>query len=133
MIIKRIGLSWVGVNDVQLAKTFFTQVLGLKVFNEQLEFGWVELCGEQKGQILGIGLANNPDEMKAGVNAIVTFIVDNYDMAKKELLDKGVLCFGEISGMPQVPRMIYFKDPDGNTYQLVEETIGITDAINENL
>jgi hypothetical protein len=35
--------------------------------------------------------------------------------------------FGEIAGIPGVPRMICFKDPDGNMFQLVEETPGHTD------
>ena len=65
--------------------------------------------------------------MKAGINAVVTFVTDNYDKTKKDLEGKGIKFFGEVAGFPDVPRMICFKDPDGNTFQLVEETPGHTD------
>lgn len=59
--------------------------------------------------------------MPAGINAVVTFVVDDYDTTKKALAEKGIIFFAEISGIPEVPRMICFKDSDGNTFQLVEE------------
>ncbi len=129
MAIKRIGLSWIGTTDIKKSKNFFTNILGLNVFEEQPEYGWLEVQGLQKGQTLGIGLASPESGMPAGVNAVVTFVVDNYDNMKQDLMEKGVTFFGELAGIPAVPRMICFKDPDGNTFQIVEETVGHTDKI----
>ena len=129
MTIKRIGLSWVGVADATRSKSFFVDTLGLSIFEEHAEFGWMEVQGEQGGQVVGIGLAGKGDDMKPGVNAVVTMITDTYDQTKIELNKKGINFFGEIAGIPEVPRMICFKDPDGNTFQLVEETAGQTDKI----
>jgi predicted enzyme related to lactoylglutathione lyase len=127
MAIKRIGLSWIGVNDTNKSKDFFVNTLGLNIFEEQAEFGWLELQAADKNQILGVGRANSNDGMPAGVNAVVTFVSDNYDQTKQELTKKGVTFFGEIANIPGVPRMVCFKDPDGNVFQLVEETPGHTD------
>lgn len=57
----------------------------------------------------------------------VTFVVDDYEGSKKELSAKSVALFGEVAGYPGVPRMICFKDPDGNLFQLVEEMAGETE------
>jgi predicted enzyme related to lactoylglutathione lyase len=121
MAIKKIGLSWVGTNDISKAKSFFVDMLGLKVFDEQEKYGWLELKAPQGDQILGICTANPDAGMPAGVNAVVTFVVDNYDQTKKEFAEKGLFFGEEIAGNPEVPRMICFTDLDGNLFQLVEE------------
>jgi predicted enzyme related to lactoylglutathione lyase len=126
MTIKRVSFSWVGVNDFQKAKDFFCKTLGLKISDEQAEFGWMELCGPDRSMVMGVGKAS--DQMPAGINAVIMFVVDHYDQTKKDLAKKGIQFFGEIAGIPQVPRMVCFKDPDGNIFQLVEETPGMTDA-----
>lgn len=129
MAIKRIGLSWIGVADATRSKNFFVNTLGLTIFEEHAEFGWMEVQGEQGGQSLGIGLAGKEDDLKPGVNAVVTMVTDSYDQTKVELSKKGISFFDEIAGVPGVPRMVCFKDPDGNVLQLVEETPGQTDKI----
>jgi predicted enzyme related to lactoylglutathione lyase len=126
MAIKRISLSWVGVSDFAKAKDFFVNTLGLKVFEVHEQYGWMELQGKEGSQVLGIGAATSESEMKAGINAVVTFVTDDYEKTKTELTQKGINLFGEVTGYPDVPRMICFKDPDGNTFQLVEETPGHT-------
>lgn len=129
MTIKRIGLSWIGVADATRSKKFFVDTLGLNIFEEYAECGWMEVQGEQGGQSLGIGLAGKEDDLKPGVNAVVTMVTDTYDQTKEDLHKKGINFFGEITGIPEVPRMVCFKDPDGNVLQLVEEAPGHTDKI----
>lgn len=129
MAINRVSLSWVGVKDLNKSKEFFMDKLGLNVFEEQSEYGWIELRGKRGGTVLGVGQSTQQSGIPAGVNAVVTFITDDYDGTKKELHLKGIEFFDEVSGFPGVPRMICFKDPDGNTFQLVEETEGETDKI----
>ena len=129
MAIKRVSLSWIGVSDFAKAQDFFVKTLGLKIAEKQEEFKWLELKGQDGGSVLGIGEANPSSGMPAGVNAVVTFVVDDYEKSKKELAAQGIELFGEMAGCPGVPRMICFKDPDGNKFQLVEETPGETDKI----
>lgn len=129
MHIKRVSLSWIAVADYAKSKKFFVETLGLKVFEEQAEYNWLELKGEQDGMALGICKESPKEGPRAGMNAVVTFVVDDYEGSKKELSAKGVALFGEVAGYPGVPRMISFKDLDGNMFQLVEETVGETDKI----
>lgn len=129
MAIKRVSLSWIGVSDFAKAQDFFVKTLGLKVSEKQEEYKWLELQGKDGGAVLGVGQANPSMGMPAGVNAVVTFVVDDYEKSKKELEVKGIQFFGEVAGCPGVPRMICFKDPDGNMFQLVEETPGETDTL----
>lgn len=59
-------------------------------------------------------------EMGAGI--IVTFTVDDLEKTIAEFKAKGVMFIDEIIEIPNGPRMISFIDPDGNMFQLVEET-----------
>lgn len=127
MAIKRVALSWISVKDFKRSRDFFCKTLGLKIFDEQADFGWMELSGPDASMVLGVGQSD--ENMPAGVNAVVTFVVDDYEQTKKDLAKKGIKFFGEIDGIPQVPKMICFKDPDGNTFQLIEETAGLTDQV----
>lgn len=129
MAIKRVSLSWVGVHDIDRSKNFFIQKLGLQIFESQEEYGWLELRGPDGGPVLGVGVHSPQSGMPAGINAVVTFVTDEYEKTKQELAGNGIEFFGEVAGFPGVPRMICFKDPDGNTFQLVEETPGETDVI----
>lgn len=129
MAIKRVSLSWVGIKDLNKSRQFFVDKLGLQVAESQEEYGWLELRGPDGGPVLGVGVATPESGMPAGVNAVVTFVTDEYDVTKKQLEGKGIKFFGEIAGFPDVPRMINFQDEDGNTFQLVEETPGHTDNL----
>jgi len=129
MPIKRIGLSWIGIADTARSKNFFVDILGLNIYEEHAEFGWMEVQGEQGGQVLGIGLAGKEYEMKPGINAVVTMVTDTYDQTKEDLSKKGLNFFGEMGGTNDIPRMICLKDPDGNIFQLIEETPGQTDKV----
>lgn len=129
MAIKRIGLSWVGVADTIRSKSFFVDTLGLSLFEDHAEFGWMEVQGEQGGQVLGIGLAGKEDVLKPGINAVVSMVTDTYDQTKEDFSKKGITFFGEMGGVHDIPRMICFKDPDGNVLQLIEEIPGQTDKI----
>lgn len=120
MAIKRVSLSWVSVKDVKKSKEFFTKTLGLAISEEQEKYGWLELTAQKDNVMFGV-CKGSKENHAPGKNAIITFEVDNYDQIKKELEGKGVKFFGEMAGYPGVPRMILFKDPDGNTFQLVEE------------
>lgn len=121
MAIKKIDLCWVVTSDLAKSKQFFTDTLGLKLTEIDEKFGWLELQGKDGGMLLGVGKATPESGYSAGKNAVVTFTVDNFDQTVQELGKKGISFFGEIN-VPGVPRMINFKDHDGNLYQLVSES-----------
>lgn len=121
-MIKSSEMSWIVVSDINKAREFFTKTLGLKEQQVSLEFGWVELGGEEdKGAQIGLAQANEEmSEFKAGSNAIITFSVDDIVSAKADLEKKGVKMHGDIVEVPGHVKMQTFSDPDGNVFQLVE-------------
>lgn len=127
MAIKRVGLSWISSSDKDRVKDFFTKKLGLNIVEEHAEFGWMELQGAQGGPVIGVGTADPDAGMPAGINAVITFVADEYEKTKQELTSRGILFGEEVGGQHGVPRMIIFTDADGNMFQLVEETPGDTD------
>ena len=122
MAVKKIALSWVTVADIEKAKAFFHDKCGLEVTGGSApEYGWLELVGKEGGMTLGVGKANADCQGKAGVNAVVTMLVDDIVKTKKEMEAKGVVFIGDIMEVPGHVKMATFVDPDNNTFQLVEE------------
>lgn len=120
MGIKNFGLAWIVVADLQKAIDFYTKTIGLKLNEHHKEFGWAELAGHDGGAILGIAEMNEKEMIKPGQNAIVTLTVENLEKSKKELSQKSVKWVGDVIEVPGHVKMQFFKDLDGNTFQLVE-------------
>ncbi len=118
-MIQSSDLAWIVVSDINRARKFFTETIGLKehVFSE--EHFWAELGAEKGGSVLGIAQEN--PEMKAGSNAVVTFTVDNLDSTLKAFKDQKVDLIGEVMEIPGHVKMQLFRDVDGNLFQLVEK------------
>ena len=55
MNIKGIHLSWIISSDIKASKKFFTETLGLKLTEDNAEYGWMELQGKDDGSLLGVG------------------------------------------------------------------------------
>lgn len=119
-IVKRMDLSWIVVSNLEKAKEFYTQVLGLKVHEYAQEYKWLEVIGHDGGMILGIFEENASSEDKAGSNAVVTMVVDDLVAAKHELEAKSVRFHGDIIEVPGHVKMATFTDADGNKFQLVQ-------------
>jgi predicted enzyme related to lactoylglutathione lyase len=120
MDIKNISLAWISTADFKKSKTFWTEVVGLQVSSIAEEYQWVELKG-QEGAILGVGMCNKPqDPVQPGQNAVVTFTVDNLDKKMADMKAKDVKFIGEVIEVPGHVKMIFFADPDGNKFQLVQ-------------
>lgn len=120
MAIKNFGLAWIVVADLQKALDFYITTIGLKLNEHHPEFGWAELAGEDGGAILGIAQGNDKELIQPGQNAIVTLTVDNLAQSKAELTQKHVKWVGDVIEIPGHVKMQFFKDLDGNTFQLVE-------------
>ncbi len=121
MAIKRIDLAWVTVSDFERSKKFFVETLGLTVLCSEDEQGWLELVGEDGGAMLGVGKAAPDGADRPGQNGVITFTVDNIVKTKNHLEAHGVDFIGEIIEVPGHVKLVFFTDPDGNKYQLVED------------
>ena len=120
--IKKSNLSWVVVNNLQDAIKFYTEVLGLKVNFESAEFGWAELSGVEGGAALGIAQYNDGMEfLQAGVNAIMTFDVDDLNLMKQSMIEKGTIMLGDVIEVPGHVKLQIFEDASGNKFQIVEQ------------
>ena len=121
MFAKRSDLAWVTVSDINKAKKFFTEVVGLELRTDTPEYGWIELVAKDGGSALGIGQCNPQySEVQPGHNAIVTFTVDDIEKAKVEFAQKGVTLIGDIVEVPGHVKMLFFADFDGNKFQIVQ-------------
>lgn len=122
MVVKRSDLSWILVSDINKAKKFFTEVVGLEIRSDTPEYGWIELMPKDGGSALGIGQYNPQygKDAKPGENAIVTFTVDDIVKAKALFQEKNVTLMGDIVEVPGHVKMLFFADEDGNKFQLVQ-------------
>ena len=120
MLIKNMELGWTTVSDIDKARTFFVDKLGLRQTRYNKEFGWIELQAEDEGFKLGLGQKNDHSPYQIGHNVILTFTVENIEAAKKELEEKGVEFVTDIYEIPSHVKMADFVDEDGNAFQLAQ-------------
>lgn len=119
MIVKKIGLSSITVADAKKSLQFFTETLGLRVVESSPEYNWYEFAGKEDGVALGMGQCYG--EAKAGMNAIVSLVVDDIENVISELKSKNVRFLGDIMEVPGGMKLILFCDLDGNLFYLVQE------------
>jgi predicted enzyme related to lactoylglutathione lyase len=118
MPIKSMQLSWITVNDLHKARSFFADTLGLILKTDAPDMGWMELQGKEGGMILGIGAAQ--PGVKSFENAVVTLTTDDIEQTKKNLEDKGVQFLGDIIEVPGHVRLAMFVDFENHMFQLVQ-------------
>jgi catechol 2,3-dioxygenase-like lactoylglutathione lyase family enzyme len=112
-VIERVDFVGFLTEDVQRAKRFYTEVLGLPVESEgehdlELTFGQVTLDVFDPSSI---------GQPFAPSTAGVALRVADVDAARSELEAKGVLFDGETIAT-SVCKQAWFKDPDGNVLML---------------
>ncbi len=119
------AFSGFSVNDLQKAKTFYSEVLGLEVADNPM--GLIELHIEGGNRII---VYPKPDHVPATFT-ILNFPVDNIDSAVDTLSKKGV-SFEQYDGQIKTdekgicrsthgPHIAWFKDPAGNILSVLEE------------
>ena len=110
-----VSLSWYRVSDLNAAKKFYGDVLGLKKTFE-IE-GWCEFSHANGAASIGL------NQMAAGDDeggATVVLGVDELSRAQADLIKKGARFEGEVQEVPGVVRIATFRDPDGNRLQLCQ-------------
>jgi catechol 2,3-dioxygenase-like lactoylglutathione lyase family enzyme len=102
------------VNDVQRAKKFYTEVLGMTPYRE--DDGQVFLHAGQQGVALFRKDGETPLTAGNDLNHLALNVAaGTYETLKAELEKHGVA----VTGRPGEDRCIYFRDPDGHRLQLM--------------
>ncbi len=99
--------------DVECAKRFYTQVLGMSVYRE----GGGQVFMNAGGQ--GVALFERQEDAPVGAGSDLNHLALNvadgtYESLKAELESHGVA----VTGRPGEDHCIYFRDPDGHRLQL---------------
>lgn len=114
------------VNDLDAARTFYEETLGMDV--EQMSMGILQLKMNSEVPVI---VYPKPDHQPAGFT-VLNFPVDDIDRAVDELTAKGVE-FERYEGMIETddkgiargeegPQIAWFKDPAGNILSVLTES-----------
>jgi catechol 2,3-dioxygenase-like lactoylglutathione lyase family enzyme len=113
----KLELITVPVSDVDRAKNFYVDKVGFHPdhdhrVNESLRFVQLTPPGSGCSIAIGEGLTT----MAPGSVEGLQLVVDDADAARAELAGRGL----EVSEVEDLPwgRFVYFKDPDGNSWNI---------------
>ena len=110
MKIKALAFVGIPVTDMKRARSFYEDVLGLKVSEEMMSGKWVEYgLGNNTLAIASVGPEWKPSDQGTGA----AFEVEDFDDAIKRLKDRHVRFAAEPFETPCC-HMAVVQDPDGN-------------------
>jgi len=110
MKIKAIGFVGIPVTDLKRARSFYEEVLGLKVSEEMMGGKWIEYAvGDNTLAIANVGDHWTPSNQGTGA----AFEVEDFDEAIERLKDRSVGFVAEPFETPCC-HMAVVQDPDGN-------------------
>ena len=110
MKVKKIGFVAIPVTDVKRARSFYEDVLGLKLSDEMMGGKWIEYSvGDETLAIANVGPTWTPSDQGTGA----ALEVENFDEAIKRLKDRDVHFAAEPFESPCC-QMAIVQDPDGN-------------------
>jgi catechol 2,3-dioxygenase-like lactoylglutathione lyase family enzyme len=116
------AFSGFAVPDIDAARDFYANTLGLKVTDEEMGILTLHLAGDRPTIVYP-----KPDHAPAGYT-ILNFQVEDIDAAVDELSSRGVT-FERYEGFPQDdkgvmrdqgPNIAWFKDPAGNILSVIQ-------------
>jgi catechol 2,3-dioxygenase-like lactoylglutathione lyase family enzyme len=115
----KLELMTVPVSDVDRAKQFYVEKVGFNAdhdhrVNESLRFVQLTPPGSGCSICIGEGLTT----MTPGSLEGLQLVVDDADKARADFASRG-LDVGEVQDLPW-GRFVYFKDPDGNGWNVQE-------------
>jgi catechol 2,3-dioxygenase-like lactoylglutathione lyase family enzyme len=122
--ISTISLVVVPSTDQDRSIEFYEQNLGFEKRSD-IPFGdkyrWVEVYPPTG--TTGIALAPPQSDDQVGVQTGITLTTDDIDATHSFLKSRGVDIDDEVSRMGDpVPPLVWFRDPDGNTLMIVEQS-----------
>jgi len=110
MKIKEIGFVAIPVTDMKRARSFYEEVIGLKVSDEMMGGKWIEYAvGDDTLAITNVSDTWTPSDQGTGA----ALEVEDFDEAIKRLKDRHVRFAAEPFETPFC-HMAVIRDPDGN-------------------
>ena len=112
----------VRVRDLEALERFYTEVVGLKIMSQRRAVSGVP----DATFFTGLQLLHFPEQdvSNKGVLDHVGINVANMDEIVAHLGEHGVGLVGEIGRPGPTVRTCFFKDPEGNTIELIERASG---------
>jgi len=119
------AFSGFSVDDLEKAKEFYSETLGLTLENEKMGLRFALAGG---GKIF----VYSKDDHQPATYTMLNFMVDDIDQAAQDLRDKGI-SFEQYDGMTddqgiargkenhQGPDIAWFKDPADNILSIIQE------------
>ena len=119
----KLELVPVPVTDVDTAKAFYTEKVGFIVDVDVRPFEGMRVVqltppGSACSIVIGTGL-NDISDMTPGTQKGLHLVVPDIDMARDELIGRGV-AVGEVQDVGGGVKYAWFADPDGNSMVLQE-------------
>ena len=110
MKIKAIGFVAIPVTNIERARSFYEEVLGLRTSDEMMGGKWIEYgVGDDTLAIANVSDSWTPSDQGTGA----AFEVEDFDDAIKRLKDRHVRFAAELFETPCC-HMAVVQDPDGN-------------------
>ena len=110
MKIKKIAFVGIPVTDMERARAFYEDMLGLKIADQMMGGQWIEyVVGDNTLAIANVGEQWTPSDE----GTAAAFEVENFDEAIKHLKDRQVPFAAEPFETPCC-HMAVVQDPDGN-------------------
>lgn len=108
------------VTDIEVAKHFYCQVLGLTLEEEYLEKEILVLKNEGPTLVIHKGSRKASIQYPHEAQSLIIFSSENLDRDILELKEKGVKFLSDSPFDASVGRFIAFEDPFGNVHELLE-------------
>jgi len=125
-MLNRIQVTTVFVKDLEKAKAFYTNTLGMSLkFDQQMgpDFRWLEVIpsGGETSIVLAPPFPGMPPEAIGGPTGII-FDTSDIQQTHSSFKAKGVEFTQEPTEQPWGGIEAQFSDPDGNVFSVVERT-----------
>ncbi len=121
--IKEIGRVIIPVSDQDSALEFYVGTLGFEK-RADVPFGdgdrWLEVAPAGSGAAIAL-MPPRPGQSPGKDQSCIVFTTDDLDADHADLRERGVDVDEPMGGEGPVPRMFFFRDPDGNNLLEVEE------------
>jgi catechol 2,3-dioxygenase-like lactoylglutathione lyase family enzyme len=121
--IRQLGNVIVPVSDQDRSLDFYTEKLGFEV-RADVPMGdgnrWLAVAPPGSEASVAI-MPPRPGETPQNTQTCIAFATDDVDAGHAALEERGVDVDEIMGGEGPVPRMFFFRDPDGNNLLLVEE------------
>ena len=117
-VVRTLDHVYYWVMDMDRAAAFYADVLGLhQVRRDGASWAVFEVGGRTLA--LHGAVEGRPGPGPGAGGAAAVFAVDDLDQARAVLADRGVI-FDHVGAVEGYARFAAFRDPDGNTLQLIE-------------